>query len=168
MVETVEVANFVIQTAMDQGEDLPNLRLQMVLFNLQGWYLNKYNKRLFDSKISNDEFYKWPFIPNCKSLYALFRDYGSASITDTWVEAYFDEHDKFVVVKHELKDEALKRELKHEILRLLQYCNWQYTNIVKYVLKREGFNSLNKDKNSVFNDQEITIWYKIFSKKLDI
>lgn len=167
MTETIDIANFVIQTAIDKGEDLPNLRLQMVLFNLQGYYLAKHGKPLFDTPIYNDEFYKWPFIPNCKSIYAIFRDNGSAPIDYTWDEPEFKDH-KFIVIKHELKDEQLKQELKPEILKLLCYSNWQFTDIVKMVLKMEGIDHLNKDEDSKFTNQEILIWYKIFKKKLDI
>lgn len=168
MAKTIDIANLVIQTALDKGDDLPNLRLQMVLFNLQGYYLAKHHKPLFDDPIYNDDYYSWaPFVPNCKNIYECFNNFGSSPINHVWDEYQFENH-QLITVKHELKDEQLKTELVPEILKILKYRNWQFADIVKMVLKMEGIDHLNKDKDSKFTNQEILIWYKIFSKKLDI
>lgn len=48
----IAVANFIIEVAKKEENPVTNLKLQKVLFFLQGYCLNKYNRVLFDGKFS--------------------------------------------------------------------------------------------------------------------
>ena len=56
--DVLRVSNLVIDTAKENGTKLTNLKLQKILFFLQGFYLNKYKSRLI-----NGTFAKWQFGP---------------------------------------------------------------------------------------------------------
>ena len=49
----IAVANFIIEVAKKEGNPVTNLKLQKVLFFLQGYCLNEYNRILFDGKFAS-------------------------------------------------------------------------------------------------------------------
>lgn len=70
--DVLRVSNLVIDAAKENSVELTSLKLQKILFFLQGFYLYKYKTRLIDGK-----FAKWRFGPTERDSYNYFRSYGS-------------------------------------------------------------------------------------------
>ncbi len=75
--DVLRVSNLIIDTAKRNGIELTNLKLQKILFFLQGFYLYKYGARLI-----NGNFSKWQYGPVEKDAYDYFRSSGSSWLTD--------------------------------------------------------------------------------------
>lgn len=75
--DVLRVANFVINTAKEEKKELTNLKLQKILFFLQGFYLYAYNMRLI-----NGSFSKWQYGPVERDAYNYFKFSGSSQLID--------------------------------------------------------------------------------------
>lgn len=74
MAQALDVARYLIQLATEGGEDadtLCHMRLQKLLYYVQGWHLATRGKPLFADKIE-----AWPYGPVVASLYPRFKPYG--------------------------------------------------------------------------------------------
>lgn len=73
----IDIANKVIaNTNIDQGETISNLKLQKLLYYLQGFFI-----AVFDKKLFNDPIEAWQYGPVVRESYFHFKDFGSSSIS---------------------------------------------------------------------------------------
>lgn len=73
----LRAANLVIDTANRNKQKLTSLKLQVILFFLQGFYLSKYGERLIDGSFS-----KGRYGPTQKNVNDYFKSNGSLWLTE--------------------------------------------------------------------------------------
>ncbi|WP_270448721.1 Panacea domain-containing protein [Lactobacillus delbrueckii] len=120
--DVFRVSNFVIDTAKENNVELTNLKLQKILFFLQGFYLHKYKKRLI-----NGEFAKWQYGPIEREVYDCFKSNGSSPIHD---EAFDFSLDTLTIIPIPPISAAevgrdIFPKLKSELLKLLEIPTWR-------------------------------------------
>ena len=69
------VANYFIDIARCEGEQLSPMKIQKLVYFAHGWYLALYDEPLLDEKIE-----AWRYGPVVPSLYHEFKRYGSGTI----------------------------------------------------------------------------------------
>ncbi|WP_270788320.1 Panacea domain-containing protein [Weissella cibaria] len=121
MATGMEVANYVVKYYNDKKESsnfkpLTNLKLQKVLYFIQGWSLTE-----FEAPIINEPFEKWKYGPVIRSVYREFKSQGADELVNPMGIAKIENND----VKFEtpmLKDDDLEKgiELENLINKLLQ------------------------------------------------
>lgn len=73
----IDIANKIIaNTNAEQGEIISNLKLQKLLYYLQGYSLAIFGYPLFE-----DDFEAWQYGPVVRTAYFHFKDFGSGAIT---------------------------------------------------------------------------------------
>lgn len=118
------VANFIIDIAIEKDNPVTNLKLQKIMFFLQGYCLSKYNTPLIDGSFS-----KWRYGPVEEEVYREFKYYGSAPIESKSV--YFDkEKIEFYSEKIELSNE-FKEKLQGIISKILDSETWELANLTQ-------------------------------------
>ena len=91
-----QISGYVISlTRNNIEENLTNLKLQKILYYLQGYYLALYKKELFENEIE-----PWKYGPVVCEVYHTYKSYGDNSIVLPDVEMNFDyisdEQKKFI------------------------------------------------------------------------
>lgn len=77
----IDIANKIVcSTDTERGDTISNLKLQKLLYYMQGYWLAFFNKPLF-----NEDIIAWMYGPVVKEAYSYFKEYGSASIDVTKV-----------------------------------------------------------------------------------
>lgn len=72
----IDIANKVIaNTDISQGEIISNLKLQKMLYYLQGFFIAAFDKKLFEESIE-----AWQYGPVVREAYFHFKDFGAAAI----------------------------------------------------------------------------------------
>jgi uncharacterized phage-associated protein len=85
----IHIANKIIAcTDSEHGELISNLKLQKLLYYIQGFNIAVFNKPLFE-----DDFEAWQYGPVVKDAYFHFKSFGASSITlkDEDIVAKLDE-----------------------------------------------------------------------------
>lgn len=80
-----DVAIYIIKTFQEAGDTLTNLKLQKLLYYVQGWHLGLYEEPLFE-----DDIEAWKYGPVVPEVYNWFKEYGNSpvSITDKNVDSW--------------------------------------------------------------------------------
>lgn len=72
----IDIANKVLaSTDLNQGETISNLKLQKILYYLQGFFIAVFDKKLFDEKIE-----AWQYGPVVPEAYFHFKELGQAAL----------------------------------------------------------------------------------------
>lgn len=103
-VSAIDLSKFIIHYYNNCQKDISNLKLQKILYYIQGYYLKRYNKVAFDAKIHN-----WPYGPVIKDVYYEYNIYGS----------------KNIVLNDEIENLEIKlrSSLKDLVLKILSKCS---------------------------------------------
>lgn len=73
----LNIANKIVASMdADQGEIISNLKLQKLLYYLQGFFIAAFDKRLFENEIE-----AWQYGPVVREMYEHFKQFGSGAIT---------------------------------------------------------------------------------------
>lgn len=73
----INIANKVLaNTNMEQGDTVSNLKLQKILYYLQGYFMAVFGRKLFDNAIE-----AWNYGPVVREVYFHFNKFGSGAIT---------------------------------------------------------------------------------------
>jgi uncharacterized phage-associated protein len=116
----IAVANFIIEVAKKEGNPVTNLKLQKVLFFLQGYCLNEYNRILFDGK-----FAKWQYGPIEEEIYQIFKPQGSMPIDFLSTQGKIE--NGIIKLYHEKIDlpQEYIEELKSVVIKINQKAPWE-------------------------------------------
>lgn len=81
-----DVANYIVKAFQEAGDDsITNLKLQKILYYLQGWHLGLYGEPLFE-----DDFEAWRLGPVVPEVYDMFKEYGNRAIDKPTDDADLD------------------------------------------------------------------------------
>lgn len=122
----IAVANFIIEiaNANKEGKPVTNLKLQKILFFLQGYWLNRYNRVLFDGKFS-----KWQYGPVEEEIYQVFKSRGSMPINSLSTQMKIENGEmKLYHKKIELPQEY-SEELKEIVIKINQKEPWELVEL---------------------------------------
>ena len=73
---SLEIAHkIIINTDIDQGDIISNLKLQKMLYYLQG-----FNLAFFDEKLFSEDIVAWQYGPVVREVYDSFKDFGKGAI----------------------------------------------------------------------------------------
>ncbi len=73
----LDIANKIIaNTDASQGEIISNLKLQKMLYYMQGFFIAVFDKKLFENEIE-----AWQYGPVVKEIYYHFKNFGSGAIS---------------------------------------------------------------------------------------
>ena len=85
--QAIEIANRIVSlSSIEVGDLISNLKLQKLLYYVQGFHLAMFNKPIF-----NEDIYAWQYGPVVKEAYHHFKKYGSGhiEIDDADFEKYY-------------------------------------------------------------------------------
>lgn len=160
----IAVANFIIKVANEEENPVTNLKLQKILFFLQGYYLNKYSRALFDGK-----FAKWQYGPVEEEIYQIFKSQGSMPINSPSTQMKFE--NGIMELYHEeinLSQEC-SEELRSVVIKINQKEPWE---LVKLTHKHSSWSSYEDDIKSRiasdYTDNEIEACFKYNKEELEI
>jgi uncharacterized phage-associated protein len=72
----IDIANKVVaNTDINQGETISNLKLQKMLYYLQGFFIAVFDKKLFEESIE-----AWQYGPVVREAYFHYKDFGQTAI----------------------------------------------------------------------------------------
>lgn len=86
MARAIDVADYIIKTAISERKPISDLKLQKIMYFLNTEYLLEYNKNL----ITDESFEKWPYGPVIRQVYNVCSKFGSQNIKDIPVYNYID------------------------------------------------------------------------------
>lgn len=75
MVNVMLLAQYILYKCMNDGKSITNLQLQKILYFIQGKYLSKMGKPLFEV-----DFEAWQYGPVIRSVYSKYCGYGASDI----------------------------------------------------------------------------------------
>ena len=73
----IAVANSIIARGRKEGIHITHLKLQKLVYLVQGWHLDMFDKPAFE-----EDLYVWQYGPVIETVYAAFRHNGSLPIVD--------------------------------------------------------------------------------------
>lgn len=122
------VANFIIDMAVEKDNPVTNLKLQKIMFFLQGYCLSKYNAPLIDGSFS-----KWRYGAVEEDVYIEFKNNGSMPITYEYKEAYIKDyiiHVNPVRMDNNVLKSGITNEFEEIIDKLIDIESWKLAEIV--------------------------------------
>lgn len=122
----LDIANkVIINTDIDKGDIISNLKLQKMMYYLQGFNLAFFEEKLFD-----DDIEAWQYGPVVPSVYYNFRDFGKGAIL-------LSEGVEEIALKNEEQEDMFRQVLdeygKFSAIRLMEMTHeelpWKSTDI---------------------------------------
>lgn len=141
--KTMDVANFVVDIASSEGRPVTNLKLQKVLFFLQGFCLDNYNSPIVDGS-----FAKWKYGPVEEEVYQEYKSNGSSPIDNMGLTWKYNSEGNFEIVRpkkmteENIGNSSVFEEIKNFTNKLLLIEPWK---LVEITHKHDTWN-IYKDK----------------------
>lgn len=136
----IAVANFVIETANEENNPVTNLKLQKVLFFLQGYCLDKYNTPLIEG-----DFAKWQYGPVEEDVYREFKTLGSSLLTSPSITLKRTLDGTITLEKKRIDLESnILAELKNVVKKIISKQAWELVELTHNHASWNGF------KNDIF------------------
>lgn len=154
------VANFVIEIAKEQNNPVTNLKLQKVLFFLQGFCLYKYQEKLI-----NGCFSKWKYGPVEETVYNNFKSNGALPINDMYIDIFFDRGSiKSKEVRISTLNQDILSELKKTTKSIIHIEPWElvrmthshssWSDYEEDILKRKSLDYTNEEIKKCYEDNQ--------------
>jgi len=104
------IANYFLQKAWEEGQDIDPMKVQKLVYFAHGWYLAIYDEALINSRIQ-----AWEYGPVLPTLYEEFKAYGRGPIRELAMDVEFTRtQDGKLEVRthvHDLRDNAGSEQL---------------------------------------------------------
>lgn len=137
----IDIANKVVaNTDSEKGETISNLKLQKMLYYLQGFFIAVFDNSLFEEQIE-----AWQYGPVVREAYLYYKPFGSGAITldgtETIIDLNKEENDLFNEVLEEYGQfSAIKlMNMTHEELPWKKTFNENPQGEISYQLMKEYF-----------------------------
>lgn len=146
MYTAMDIACAIVNYSNEINQPISNLKLQKVLYFVQGYYMQKNGHAIF-----NDDFEAWPYGPVVLEVYEQFQQYGSNFIpTITEYEDFsFDEFD--YVIKEYNDNIFEKQDLKFIKTVVKKLSKYTASNLVTITHAQDPW------KNAIKNGNRSTI-----------
>lgn len=120
----IAVANFIIEVANEKENPVTNLKLQKVLFFLQGYCLAEYNSPLIDGNFS-----KWQYGPVEEEVYQEFKYFGASPINSKSTQLRIDSGKiEFYCEEISMSDNLLNK-IKEIVEQIIKKEPWQLVRL---------------------------------------
>jgi len=90
--KATDVANYVVRLSNDFGDEITHLRLQKILYYIQGAFLALKGEPAFD-----DEIYAWEYGPAVRSVFSKYTEYEKNSIPPPETTIIINESDQLFI-----------------------------------------------------------------------
>ncbi len=137
----LDIANKIIaNTDANQGEIISNLKLQKMLYYMQGFFIAVFDKKLFENELE-----AWQYGPVVKEMYYHFKDFGSGAITlkdNAEILTLTNEENKLfneVMVEYGQFSAIKLMNMTHEELPWKKVFNENPQGVIPYDLLKEYF-----------------------------
>ena len=94
MYDSLVIAQYIISKCFKEEHPVSNLRLQKLLYLVQGQSYRILNKKLFD-----EDFYAWPYGPVIPEIYFQYCGYAGAPISLEYNSIHIDDNVKKMIDK---------------------------------------------------------------------
>lgn len=149
------VANFIIDIAIEKDKPVTNLKLQKIMFFLQGYCLSKYNTPLIDGSFS-----KWRYGAVEEDVYIEFKNNGSFPITYEYKVMNIKDgviHVRPVRMDNNVLNSGIANEFEKIIDKLIDIESWKLAEIVFSHSSWKDFkDEICVDKARDYTNEEIT------------
>lgn len=155
--EPIAVANFIIEIANENKKSITNLKLQKIMFFLQGYCLTRYGE-----PIINGNFSKWKYGPVQVSVYDEFKIYASGPIAHLSSKIVKkDNKFEFVCEKLNLADKSIESELTAVVKKIMKKKPWELVDITHNHSSWKNFRSDIMNHEAIdYSYEEIESCYK--------
>lgn len=137
----IDISNKIIaNTNIDQGDTISNLKLQKLLYYLQGFFIAVFDKKLFEEPIE-----AWQYGPVVRESYFYFKNFGSGSISlkgnENIIDLPANEAELFneVMVEYGQFSAVKLMDMAHEELPWKKVFNENPQGEITYELLKEYF-----------------------------
>ncbi|MDY4813078.1 MAG: DUF4065 domain-containing protein [Ruminococcus sp.] len=139
MAEAINIANYIINEYTKQDITITNLKLQKMLYYIQGYSLKKFNEKAFSSEIRN-----WPYGPVIPDVYFEFNGYRGNPI---YLDQDFD-----------IKSIAISGELKSIVDDIIDRCKDERAfDLVKKTHAEEPWK--NTEQNEIITEKSMKEYF---------
>lgn len=138
----LDIANkIIINTDIDKGDIISNLKLQKLMYYLQGFNLAFFNEKLFE-----DDIEAWQYGPVVPSIYYNFKDFGKGAIflSELTDEVQLDNEEQ-----EDMFNQVMAEYGKFSAIRLMEMTHneipWKSTeirNVIDIELMKNYFKTL--------------------------
>jgi uncharacterized phage-associated protein len=138
----LDIANkVIINTDIDKGDIISNLKLQKMMYYLQG-----FNLAFFDEKLFEDDIEAWQYGPVVPSIYYNFKDFGKGAI---FLSEEVEEVQLGSSEQEDMFHQVMEEYGKFSAIRLMEMTHneipWKSTeirNVINIELMKKYFNTL--------------------------
>ena len=125
----INVANFVIDLGIHSNQPVTNLKLQKILFFLQGYSLHEYGRKLIDGNFS-----KWKYGPVEEEVYFNYKENGSSTINSMSATVTTSEtggviHRPIKLSGNSFEDKEVFQKLTNFTEKLLEKDAWELVDL---------------------------------------
>lgn len=159
MYEAMDIAQYVINYAIDLGKPVSNLKLQKLLYYIQAKFLIENNNGCFEDDIEN-----WRHGPVVTNVYDNFKKYGNQDIEEiqTGYRAFeIDDEFNFSYKKKKFKEENIElndRELIKEVVNnLIDKDAWE---LVKMTHEEDPWK--NTERGDIITNEAIYNYFFLY------
>lgn len=160
MYRAIDVARYIVNYTNACGDTITNLKLQKLLYFVQGCFLILREKPCFKDKIE-----AWDFGPVVPNVYYKFREYGSNSIPTVTKIFVYNKNNLFGVRSKSYDDSIISRRDKLLINEVVDvFRETSATTLVKITHDQSPWKSTYKseEKHNIITQEQIK---DFFSKK---
>lgn len=166
MYRALQIANYIIQIALNTGEKITNLHLQKILYYLQVNELVTTGSPLF-----NDDMEKWRLGPVVPNVYHEYKGSGSQPISEIEREIIFD-HDKMEVQFIDFNENHIEFEDRERFYPLImKLLNENAFTLVDKTHEHNPWKSVeqriyNGEKDLKYTNEELIDYFSQYPEKL--
>ena len=115
----IDISEYILQYANNKGQTITNLKLQKILYYIQGYIMTKFDKPAFE-----DEFVHWQYGPTCKKAYFNYSINRSESIVPNYKKECFIPCEMKIVI-NKVIDKCLEKTVQELINMSISESPWK-------------------------------------------
>lgn len=157
----LDVCRYIINYSNEKEYDISNLKLQKLLYFVQGYFLVEKNETCFKEKIE-----AWDFGPVVPEAYKEYKAYGASNIPPITKFYAFDEDNWLKSGYVEYRDDVISEEDKKKINNVVDtLAKLSAIDLVEYTHKQEPWiNAYVRGQNNEIKINDIKECFKQYEK----
>lgn len=158
--DVLTISRYVINKCNRENIIISNLKLQKLLYLIQGFYLAFYHQRCFD-----DDIQAWDYGPVCPNAYHEFKRFGANNIpTINFYEEIYFEDGTIKCKKHEFNNDEIDQDTRDIINAVIEtYGHYSATSLVNITHAQLPWNktyySHPSEKNVIIDEKLIEEYF---------
>ena len=159
--DVLDISRYIINKCNEKNYIISNLKLQKLLYFVQGFSMVLNKKKCFDDNIQ-----AWDYGPVCPNAYHRFKKYGANNIPPVkqYEDIEFDGVDKIEWIKKEFKEESIDPNTRRLIDAVINtYAKYSASTLVDITHRQlpwvKTYNDPSNGKNAVIDDKLINDYF---------